>query len=76
MATLPMLSYPHISTRPEVVSGSPCIAGKRVRVMDVIATRRAGVTDDEITYTMKQGYVVLSSNERALWRPQHHREPR
>ncbi|HXO42030.1 MAG TPA: DUF433 domain-containing protein [Thermoanaerobaculia bacterium] len=48
MVTLPSLSYPHISIQPEVMSGSPCIAGTRVRVMDVVAARRAGVTDDEL----------------------------
>src|SRR5580693_4038824 len=48
MVTLPRLSYPHISTQPEVMSGRPCISGTRVRVMDIIAARRAGVSEDEL----------------------------
>ncbi len=48
MATLPSLSYPHISTQPQVMSGRPCIAGTRVRVMDIVAARQAGVPDDEL----------------------------
>jgi uncharacterized protein (DUF433 family) len=48
MATLPGLAYPHISMEPQVMSGRPCIAGTRVRVMDIVAARRAGVPDDEL----------------------------
>lgn len=48
MVTLPAVSYPHISANPQVMSGRPCIAGTRVRVMDVVAARQAGVPDDEL----------------------------
>ncbi|HVR08883.1 MAG TPA: DUF433 domain-containing protein [Thermoanaerobaculia bacterium] len=48
MVTLPALSYPHISTHQQVMSGRPCIAGTRVRVMDIVAARQAGVPDDEL----------------------------
>lgn len=48
MATLPAGSYPHISADPQVMSGRPCIAGTRVRVMDVVAARQAGVSDEEL----------------------------
>lgn len=48
MATLPARSYPHVSTDPQVMSGRPCIAGTRVRVMDVVAARQAGVSDEEL----------------------------
>jgi uncharacterized protein (DUF433 family) len=43
MATLPAFPYPHISTSSQVMSGRPCIAGTRVRVMDIISARQAGV---------------------------------
>ncbi len=48
MVAVPCLSYPHISTQPQVMSGRPCVAGTRVRVMDIVAARRAGVPDDEL----------------------------
>lgn len=48
MATLPAPSYPHIATDPQVMSGRPCIAGTRVRVMDIVAARGAGVSDEEL----------------------------
>ena len=48
MVMLPALSYPHISTQPQVMSGRPCIVGTRVRVMDIVAARQGGVPDDEL----------------------------
>lgn len=30
------------------MSGRPCVAGTRVRVMDIVAARRAGVADEEL----------------------------
>jgi uncharacterized protein (DUF433 family) len=66
MATLPSLSYPHISTQPEVMSGSPCIAGTRVRVMDVVAARRAGVRDDELLEYFSSRTLTRSELHAAL----------
>src|SRR5258708_2314048 len=40
--------YPQISVQPQVMSGRPCIAGTRVRVMDIIGAKQAGVPDDEL----------------------------
>lgn len=41
-----------------------------VRVVDLDAELGPGADDEQVfTYAMKQGYVVLSSDERALWRP-------
>jgi uncharacterized protein (DUF433 family) len=48
MATAAALSYPHIVTDPRVMEGAPCIAGTRVRVTDVAAAYKAGVTADEL----------------------------
>jgi len=66
MATLPGLSYPHISTRPEVMSGSPCIAGTRVRVMDIVAARQAGVADDELLESFSSRTLTRSELHAAL----------
>ena len=68
MVALPSsLSYPHISTQPQVMSGRPCIAGTRVRVMDIVAARQAGVSDDELleyfssrTLTRSELYAALA----------------
>jgi len=66
MATLPRLSYPHISTDPQVMSGRPCIAGTRVRVMDIVGARKAGVTDEELTEYFSSRPLTLSEIHAAL----------
>jgi uncharacterized protein (DUF433 family) len=40
--------FPHITTDPEVCHGRPCIAGTRVRVMDIVAAHEQGVTPEEL----------------------------
>jgi len=46
-----------------------------VRVVDLKAELGPGADDDQVfTYASEHGYVVLSSDERALWRPRLHRE--
>ena len=39
-ATAPLNAYPHITSTPGVCSGRPCIAGTRIRVMDVVLAYR------------------------------------
>ena len=46
-----------------------------LRVVDLKAELGPGAEDEQVfTYAAKQGYVVLSSDERALWRPRLHSE--
>ena len=46
-----------------------------VRVVDLKAKLGPGADDEQVfTYASKHGYVVLSSDERALWRPRLHSE--
>ncbi len=68
MATLSDLglSYPHISARPAVMSGRPCIAGTRVRVMDIVAARQAGVTEDELLEYFSSRTLTRSELHAAL----------
>lgn len=66
MATLPSPGYPHISTQPQVMSGRPCIAGTRVRVMDVVAARKAGVSDEELTHFFSSRTLNLGEIHAAL----------
>ncbi|HXO29811.1 MAG TPA: DUF433 domain-containing protein [Thermoanaerobaculia bacterium] len=66
MVTLPVLSYPHISTHPQVMSGRPCIAGTRVRVMDIVAARQADVPDDELLEYFSSRTLTRSELHAAL----------
>ena len=40
--------FPHITTDPEVCHGRPCIAGTRVRVMDIVAVHEQGVSPAQL----------------------------
>ena len=40
--------FPHITTDPEVCHGRLCIAGTRVRVMDIVAAHEQGIAPDEL----------------------------
>jgi uncharacterized protein (DUF433 family) len=66
MVTLPSLSYPHISVQPHVMSGRPCIAGTRVRVMDIVAAQQAGVPDDELLAYFSSRTLTRSELHAAL----------
>ena len=40
--------YPHIAKNREVCSGRPCVAGTRVRVMDIVSLHNGGVSPEDI----------------------------
>jgi uncharacterized protein (DUF433 family) len=48
MATAAKTVYPHITKNPEICSGRACVAGTRVRVMDVVALSSSGSSPEEI----------------------------
>lgn len=48
MATAAETVYPHITKNPEICSGRACVAGTRVRVMDIVALSGSGAGPDEI----------------------------
>jgi uncharacterized protein (DUF433 family) len=48
MATAAKTVFPHITTDPDVCHGRPCIAGTRVRVMDIVAAHEQGVSPAEL----------------------------
>lgn len=50
-ATVPLDLYAHITQDSRICSGRPCIAGTRVRVMDVVLAHEAGHTPEQL-----QGY--------------------
>lgn len=45
-----------------------------VRVVDLVDLGQGSDDERVFTYALEHGYVVLSSDERALWRPQRYRE--
>jgi uncharacterized protein (DUF433 family) len=53
MATAVKTLFPHITTDPDVCHGRPCIAGTRVRVMDIVAAHEQGISPAEL-----QGYFA------------------
>lgn len=67
MATAAKTVFPHISTNPEVCHGRPCIAGTRIRVMDVVAAHEQGSSPAELQnyfatrpLTMGEIYAALA----------------
>jgi len=48
MATAAKTVYPHITKNPEICSGRACVAGTRVRVMDIVALSSSGASAEEI----------------------------
>jgi uncharacterized protein (DUF433 family) len=67
MATLPKTDYPHITKDANVCHGAPCIAGTRLRVMDIVAASEEGVSPKDLqTYfssrplTLGEVYAALA----------------
>ena len=48
------------------MSGRPCIAGTRVRVMDVVGAYKAGVSDEELQEYFSSRPLTLSEIHAAL----------
>jgi uncharacterized protein (DUF433 family) len=48
MASTAKWVYPHITKHPQICSGRPCVDGTRIRVMDIVAMRREGLTPEQI----------------------------
>lgn len=65
-AARPAVSYPHVVTDSQVMSGRPCIAGTRVRVMDIVAAYRAGVPDEQLQEYFATRTLTLSEIHSAL----------
>jgi uncharacterized protein (DUF433 family) len=60
------LAYPHIVTDPRAMSGRPCIAGTRVRVMDLVGAYQAGVSDERLQEYFSTRALTLSEIHAAL----------
>jgi uncharacterized protein (DUF433 family) len=66
MNTAPALAYPHVSTDSQVMGGRPCIAGTRVRIMDIVSAYKAGVPDEELREYFSSRTLTLSEIHAAL----------
>jgi uncharacterized protein (DUF433 family) len=66
MESVKALAYPHVTTDSQVMSGRPCIAGTRVRVMDVVSAYKAGVPDEQLQEYFSSRTLTLSEIHAAL----------
>ena len=66
MNAAPAFAYPHITTDSRVMSGRPCIAGTRVRVMDIVGAYKAGVPDEQLQDYFSSRPLTLSEIHAAL----------
>jgi uncharacterized protein (DUF433 family) len=48
MATAPATAYPHITKTPGVCGGKACIAGTRIRVMDIVILHEQGILPEQM----------------------------
>lgn len=74
MATAPLLTYPHIRTDSAVMGGRPCVAGTRVRVMDIVTAHRGGLSPEQLTTYFSSRPLTLSEIHAALTYYYDHRE--
>ncbi len=58
--------FPHITTDPEVCHGRPCVAGTRVRVMDIVAAHEQGVSLADLTNHFDTRPLTLGEIHAAL----------
>ncbi|OFV86424.1 MAG: hypothetical protein A2V74_08815, partial [Acidobacteria bacterium RBG_16_70_10] len=59
-------SYPHITQDPRVCSGRPCIAGTRIRVMDIVAAHQEGHSPEELKEYFSSRPLTLAEVHAAL----------
>ena len=66
MATAPATVYCHISETPGVCGGKPCIAGTRIRVMDIVVLQRQGVRPEQMLDHYSSRPLTLAEVHSAL----------
>jgi uncharacterized protein (DUF433 family) len=74
MATAAKTVFPHITTDPDVMSGRPCIAGTRIRVMDVVAAYEEGVSLTDLQNYFSTRPLTLGEIHAALSYYNDHKE--
>jgi uncharacterized protein (DUF433 family) len=66
MATPAKTVYPHISKTPGVCGGKACIAGTRIRVMDIVVLQRQGMPPEEMREAFSSRPLTLAEVHAAL----------
>jgi uncharacterized protein (DUF433 family) len=66
--------FPHITTDPEVCHGRPCIAGTRIRVMDIVAAHEQGASVDDLRNHFDTRALTLGEIHAALAYYNDHKE--
>lgn len=74
MATAAATVYPHISKTPGVCGGKACIAGTRVRVMDIVVLHEKGVAPEAMLTHYSSRPLTLAEVHAALAYHYDHRE--
>jgi uncharacterized protein (DUF433 family) len=62
----PLPRYSRISVDPRMMSGRPCIAGTRVRVMDIVSAKKAGISDEQLREYFSSRTLTLGEIHAAL----------
>lgn len=68
------ITYGHISKRPGVCGGKPCIEGTRVRVLDIVVLHEQGLKPEEMLTRYSSRPLTLSEVHAALAYYYDHRE--
>jgi uncharacterized protein (DUF433 family) len=58
--------FPHITADPDVCHGRPCIAGTRVRVMDLVSAHEDGLSPEELQDYFDTRHITLAEVYAAL----------
>jgi uncharacterized protein (DUF433 family) len=66
MATAPATAYPHIAKTPGVCGGKPCVAGTRVRVMDIVVLHQRGLAPEAMLNHYSSRPLTLAEVHAAL----------
>jgi len=66
MATAAATVYPHIEKTPSVCGGKACIAGTRIRVMDIVVLHRQGMPPEQMLEYYSSRPLTLAEIHSAL----------
>lgn len=66
MSTASVATYPHISKTPGVCGGKACIAGTRIRVMDIVVLLERGLSPERMLEHYSSRPLALAEVHSAL----------
>jgi len=74
VSTASVATYPHISKKPGVCGGKACIAGTRIRVMDIVALLERGLPPERMLEHYSSRPLTLAEVHSALGYYYDHRD--